>query len=84
MGALAKSLGIKPGSKEFHALKRGDDLYAAKGKKKDKGKSKKINRHPDPVARNYPARDATAAITIRSIFDKGSFIKSAGAAQRQS
>jgi hypothetical protein len=40
-GALAKSLGIKPGSKEFHALKRGDDLYAAKGKKKDKGKSKK-------------------------------------------
>ena len=25
-GALAKSLGIKPGSKEFHALKRGHDL----------------------------------------------------------
>lgn len=26
-GALAKSLGIKPGSREFHALKRGHDLY---------------------------------------------------------
>src|SRR5512135_3261981 len=26
-GALAQSLGIKPGSKEFHALKRGNDLY---------------------------------------------------------
>jgi len=26
-GALAKSLGIKPGSEEFHALKRGHDLY---------------------------------------------------------
>ena len=41
-GALAKSLGIKTGSKEFHALKGGDDLYgkAPKFKKKDKGKSK--------------------------------------------
>ena len=26
-GALAKSLGIKPGSKEFHALKHSQDLY---------------------------------------------------------
>ena len=26
-GALAKSLGIKPGSQEFHALKRGHDLH---------------------------------------------------------
>ena len=25
-GAIAKSLGIKPGSEEFHALKKGDDL----------------------------------------------------------
>lgn len=48
-GALAKSLGIKPGSKEFHALKRGDDLYGVsstgkkgKGKNKDKGKGKQI------------------------------------------
>jgi hypothetical protein len=41
-GVLAKSLGIKPGSKEFHALKRGDDLYdiGGKGKGKNKGKSK--------------------------------------------
>ncbi len=29
-GVLARSLGIKPGSKEFHALKRGDDLYSTK------------------------------------------------------
>lgn len=41
-GVLAKSLGIKPGSREFHALKRGDDLYgvAGKGKGKNKGKGK--------------------------------------------
>ena len=41
-GALAKSLGIKPGSKEFHALKRGDDIYddndRGKGKSKGKGR----------------------------------------------
>jgi len=30
-GALAKSLGIKPGSAEFHALKRGQDLYGPGG-----------------------------------------------------
>ena len=46
-GALAKSLGIKPGSNEFHALKNGDDLYGPTsqvkigGKDKGKGKSKK-------------------------------------------
>ena len=53
-GALAKSLGIKPGSKEFHELKSGHDLYTSKAKKTDdrdedkghggekgKGKSKK-------------------------------------------
>ena len=46
-GALAKSLGIKPGSKEFHALKNGDDFYGkerkvkVKGKDKGKGKKKK-------------------------------------------
>jgi hypothetical protein len=41
-GVLAKSLGIKPGSQEFHALKRGDDLYnvGGKGKGKNKGKWK--------------------------------------------
>ena len=46
-GALAKSLGIKPGSKEFHALKHGHDLYdeqphgKRKGKSSGKGKGKK-------------------------------------------
>ncbi|OPX95832.1 MAG: hypothetical protein A4E58_01968 [Syntrophorhabdus sp. PtaB.Bin006] len=46
-GVIAKSLGIKPGSKEFHALKRGSDLYddrnvgKGKGKEKGKGKGKK-------------------------------------------
>ena len=39
-GALAKSLGIKPGSKEFHALKRGHDLYDEKHNSKSKGKGK--------------------------------------------
>ncbi len=42
-GALAKSLGIKPGSREFHALKRGQDFYndndRSKGKAKRKGKA---------------------------------------------
>ena len=43
-GVLAKSLGIKPGSKEFQALKAGSDLYGktnmSKGKKKNKSKGK--------------------------------------------
>ncbi len=42
-GAMAKSLGIKPGSAEFHALKRGQDLYGpgeGKGGGKGKGKGK--------------------------------------------
>jgi len=45
-GVLAKSLGIKPGSKEFHALKHNHDLHddkpkvKIKGKGKDKGKGK--------------------------------------------
>ena len=42
-GAVAKNLGIKPGSREFHALKNGDDLQddANKGKGKNgKGKGK--------------------------------------------
>jgi hypothetical protein len=43
-GVLAQSLGIKPGSKEFQALKRGSDLYkegvGAKGKGEEKGKGK--------------------------------------------
>jgi len=39
-GVLAKSLGIKPGSKDFHALKQGQDLYDDKNRGKDKVKSK--------------------------------------------
>lgn len=43
-GALAKSLGIKPGSKAFHALKQGHALYddgnKSKGNVKNKGKGK--------------------------------------------
>ncbi len=45
-GVLAKNLGIKPGSKEFHALKRGHDLHGSSdmivaGKGKGKGKGRK-------------------------------------------
>jgi len=39
-GALAKSLGIKPGSEEFKALKRGNDLGNNGGKQKEKGQNK--------------------------------------------
>lgn len=41
-GVIAKQLGIKPGSKEFHALKKGgsDELEKVKGKNKDKSKGK--------------------------------------------
>jgi hypothetical protein len=39
-GALAKSLGIKPGSKEFKELKNGDDLYDKSDKGGSKGKDK--------------------------------------------
>ena len=39
-GVLANSLGIKPGSKDFHALKRGQDLYDNENKGKNKSKNK--------------------------------------------
>lgn len=42
-GAIAKNLGIKPGSREFHELKRGfdgDGPGSGKGKGKGKGKNK--------------------------------------------
>ncbi len=39
-GVLAKSLGIKPGSREFHALKSGHDLYDARGNDTVKGNAK--------------------------------------------
>ncbi len=49
-GVIAKELGIKPGSAEFHALKRGDFTFtgepggSAKGKDKGKGKEKGRNK----------------------------------------
>lgn len=47
-GALARSLGIKPGSSEFHALKRGHDLdYGPQGKKGKKDKKSKHKHHHD-------------------------------------
>ncbi len=40
-GVIAKNLGIKPGSREFHELKRGSDLYdGGSGKGKGKGHGK--------------------------------------------
>ena len=50
-GVIAKELGIKPGSPEFHALKRGDFSFTGKaggsgeqGKGKGKGKGKGRNK----------------------------------------
>jgi hypothetical protein len=50
-GVIAKRLGIKPGSSEFHALKRGDFVLSGepgrsygKGKEKAKGKGKGHNK----------------------------------------
>ena len=40
-GVLAKSLGIKPGSKEFKALKNGEDIKESKYSYKIKNKEKK-------------------------------------------
>ena len=39
-GVIAKNLGIKPGSREFHALKQRVGKDKGKGKVKDKGKGK--------------------------------------------
>ena len=40
-GVIAKELGIKPGSPEFHALKRGDFTFTGKaGGSEDQGKGK--------------------------------------------
>ena len=58
-GAMAKQLGIKPGSSEFHALKNGHDLYDThdqehshganggndKGKKHGNSQGKSKNKH---------------------------------------
>jgi hypothetical protein len=45
-GTVAKSLGIKPGSSEFHALKQGHDLYDEGGNSNNKGKGKTKNKSP--------------------------------------
>ncbi len=57
-GVVAKNLGIKPGSREFHALKRGHDLYAMDsshaGDMKGKGKGKgKPPGHKKPKHKHY-------------------------------
>ncbi|MDV3307536.1 MAG: hypothetical protein LOY03_01805 [Cyclobacteriaceae bacterium] len=39
-GAIAKELGIKPGSPEFHALKKGASGHAAQAQDKGKGNGK--------------------------------------------
>jgi len=39
-GVIAKNLGIKPGSPEFHALKRGDFTFTGEPSGKGKGKGK--------------------------------------------
>jgi hypothetical protein len=45
-GVLAKSLGIKPGSKEFHALKQHQDLYGENGGGKSKGRGNGKGKKP--------------------------------------
>ncbi|HXN06642.1 MAG TPA: hypothetical protein VN944_06225 [Nitrospiria bacterium] len=45
-GVLAKSLGIKPGSREFHALKRGHDLYGSGDIDTGNGRGKGRGRGP--------------------------------------
>lgn len=58
-GKLAKSLGIKPGSSEFHALKRGHDLYSdshhksAKSSKKAEKKGKGKNNNKSKNKKNH-------------------------------
>ena len=47
-GAMAKDLGIKPGSAEFHALKRGDfHLGGASGEDHGNGKGSGKGKHKD-------------------------------------
>jgi hypothetical protein len=39
-GVIAKSLGIKPGSAEFHALKRGDLTFSGQPAGEDEGQGR--------------------------------------------
>lgn len=43
-GVIAKKLGIKPGSKEFHALKRGHDMENDRGSDHDRPSKKHKNK----------------------------------------
>ena len=43
-GTLAKSLGIKPGSREFHSLKQGQDIYVVNSHRNAKGAAKNNGR----------------------------------------
>jgi hypothetical protein len=55
-GVMAKSMGIKPGSPEFHALKRGHDLDGRpKGKKGSKKGSKKKSKGKSSEERSKEA-----------------------------
>jgi len=51
-GKIAKDLGIKPGSSEFHALKRGHDLDYGEGKKSKKSKNKGKNKNKGKGKKN--------------------------------
>ena len=50
-GVIAKELGIKPGSPEFHALKRGDFAFTGKAAdSEDQGKGKARGRGKDTIS----------------------------------
>lgn len=51
-GAFAKSLGIKPGSPEFHALKAGHDLDGGTSIPKEKAKNKAHGKNKDKQKEN--------------------------------
>jgi hypothetical protein len=53
-GILAKSPGIKPGLKEFHALKRRQDLYDSSGMSKRKGNIKINPQHDGSLISRGP------------------------------
>ena len=51
-GKMAKDLGIKPGSSEFHALKKGHDLDNGGGHKSNKSKDKKNKKNKGKEKKN--------------------------------
>jgi len=56
-GSFAKSLGIKPGSKEFHALKAGHDLDFGTSAGKGKSKKKSHGKHKDKPNKGHGKAD---------------------------